>query len=95
MFGGDRLGDANHAVEHLNGDGHLALLNGQRPSTKLQADTVLVSANRGLDEVAPAVARRPLPADAVRVGHQPDVPVAQAWGVDRVRAGRHRRAGAG
>ncbi len=42
---GNRLGDADHAVEHLDSDGDLAMLTGPAAGTQLGPDQVLVAAH--------------------------------------------------
>jgi len=83
---GDRLCDVNHTVEHLDGEGGLALLSGSGAGAQLGPDQVLVSAHHRFCVVAPAVTGRTLPADAAAFGHELDVAVARALLVWIVRA---------
>ena len=71
----DRLGGPDHAVEHRDGDGDLALLARQRASAQPRADGCLVPADAGLRQAAPPVAGRPLPGHAPLVADEPDVTI--------------------
>ncbi len=75
---GDRLGGADHAVEHLDSEGDLAVLSGPAAGTELGPDQVLVAAHGGFGLIALAVLGRPLPADAVPFGQELDMMVARA-----------------
>ena len=86
---GEGLGDPDHSIERRDGDGRLAMLRHEYAGTKPGADQLLVSADRGLDEVAPAVAGRLLPRHAALLGDEPDVAVARVQIVGAIGA-RHR-----
>jgi hypothetical protein len=51
----ERLGNPDHPIERSDRDARLTLLRGERAGAQLWIDQVLVSADRGLNEVAPAV----------------------------------------
>ena len=60
----------DHAVEHRDGQGGLALLTSEGARTQLRTDQVLVAADDSLDEVAPALASGLLPSHSALVGNQ-------------------------
>lgn len=55
------LGFADHAFEHLDSEGDLTLVAGISAGAELGPDQVLMTADRGLGQVAPAVAGGMLP----------------------------------
>src|SRR5215204_405526 len=75
---GDRLGGADHAVEHPDSDGGLAPLGGQTACAGLRSDDRLEAPGRGLREAAAAVAGRPPPGHAAFPGYEPDAAIAPA-----------------
>ena len=66
---GNGLGFADHAVEHLDSEGDLAVLGRSAAGTELGPDQVLVAAHRRFGMVAYPVPGGALPADAAAVGH--------------------------
>ena len=66
---GDGLGGADHAVEHLDSEGDLAVLSGPATGPQLGPDQVLGALHGGFCLVAQAVLGRPLPPDAAPFGH--------------------------
>ena len=75
----DGLGVTDHAVEHLDSEGDLAVLSGPAAGTQLGPDQVLVAARGGFSLIAQAVLGRPLPPDAALFDQKLDVTVARAW----------------
>ena len=83
------LASPDHAVEHLDYEGALTLLTRISAGAKLGPDQVLVAANRGLGQVAPAVTHRTLPAISATLGHELDMSIAPPL-LARVGRARHR-----
>ena len=73
---GDRLGDAEHPVEHCYADRRLSRLGSRRAGAESGTDQVFVAADRGLDLVASAVSGRPLPAGAAVLGDELNAAIA-------------------
>jgi hypothetical protein len=53
-WNGDWLGDLDHSVEGVDGDGDLIFLTGCRPCPELWTDDVFVATDRGVHEAASA-----------------------------------------
>src|SRR5438270_4758068 len=85
---GDWLGLADHAVEHLDGEGDLTSLTGKGACAELGPDQMFIPADRGLGQVAPTVTSRTLPAETAALGHELDMPIARALPI-RVGCARH------
>src|SRR3954447_11214706 len=87
---GNRLGNPDHAVEHLSCNDGFTLLGWQDASAQLRSDDRFVAPYRGLRETAPAVACRFLPCHTALLCNDPDVVIALALCLSTLRA-RHRR----
>jgi hypothetical protein len=81
----DRLCDPDHTIERLDGDGDFALLS-EGASTHPGADQRFVATDRGLDEVASAVADRLLPPHAAARSDELDMLVTLARRVSSIPA---------
>src|SRR5918994_5736365 len=88
----DRFGGPDHAVEHPDGKGDLALLTGQGAGAQPGADGGLVSADPRLRQAALAVAGGLLPNHTTMVANELDVPVALARRRVGLGTGHRRRA---
>src|SRR5918994_4750618 len=88
----DRFGGPDHAVEHPDGKGDLALLTGQRAGTQPRADGCLVSADPRLRQAAATVAGGLLPSHTTMVANELDVPVTLARRRVGLGTGHRRRA---
>jgi hypothetical protein len=84
------LGDPDHPIECFDGDGGFALLSGEGAGTQPGVDQRLVVTDRGLGEVASAIAGGLLPAHAAARSNESDMLAALARRVSSIRA-QHRR----
>src|SRR4051794_26716372 len=87
---GNRLRGPDHAIEHLDREGDLALLGGQAASPELRTDDRLVAPDGRLRERTSAVLRRFLPGHAALHCDNLNVAIALALRISLFRA-RHRR----
>src|SRR3954447_774783 len=75
---GSRLGNPDHAVEHLSRDGGFTSLGWQDAGAQLRSDDRLVAPYRGFHEAAPAIACRFLPCHTAFLCNDLDVVIALA-----------------
>ncbi len=87
---GGRFRQADHAVQHHDGDGGLALLRLHGASAQPRSDQGLIAAYCGLGEAASPVAVVALPCHAATLGDVANTPVAHRTGL-RLITSDHRR----
>lgn len=84
MGTGNWLGDLDHSVEDVDGDGDLTFLIGCRPCPQLRTDHVFVATDRRLDDAVTIITIGLLSGQAFLLGNVSDMTIANGLNVVKI-----------